>query len=119
MDDQKPRGEQIPRSPDLPPRDRRHQEAKGKGKGKSKKGGKSGKEEVPKKKKKKNKGVKRGIWWEGYLASRASRRSKQPAEGEAIEEEAESEESEGNKEAEAAISERLERWADAEEETGP
>ena len=58
---------------------------------------------------KKNKGLKRGVWWEGYLASRANRRAQKAAEGEEVEEIDESEGSEGQNEAEAVLTERLER----------
>ena len=113
----KPLGEEAPRTPPSPPQRSRHQEGKGKTKGKSKRAGKAEIEEA--RKKKKNKGRKRGVWWQSYIESRAARRSQQEENAEIPEEVIESEENEGNTEAEAAISERLNRWADATEETGP
>ena len=121
-EERRERREKAPVTPPSPPHWSRRQEGSSKGKGKWKTA--KGKAEIEDgtKRKKKNKGLKRGVWWEGYLQSRATRKAQRTGEEVAVEEESEAveeveavEESSG---AELALSERLARWSDAPEEAG-
>ena len=123
-EERRERRDRAPVTPPSPPHWSRRQEGSSKGKGKGKWKASKGKAEIEDgaKRKKKNKGLKRGVWWEGYLQSRATRKAQKTGEEVAVEEESEAvEEVEAVGEssgAELALSERLARWSDAPEEAG-
>ena len=100
----------------FPSQEEKGQKSKGKGKGKAASHPKGGEA----KRKKRNKGVKRIGWWQKYLERRGKKEETgieeqaQGESGEPVEEPPEEISDEPTGGGEAAVDERIERWADAE-----